>query len=148
MCVRPFVVLCIVLLVPFLTGEDVVHRTNAAAEIRLEVPGFGSLVWYARGGFYAYYVGPGGVVAFRKSRTSKAGKRPAQGRPPGYLFHWLIVLAPESSEHPPDKSIQPDREERIVARLALADIPGSEALFDKEAPVQNPEDGEEPDECP
>jgi hypothetical protein len=39
-------------------------------------------------------------------------------------------------------------EERIVARLALADIPGSEALFDKEAPVQNPEDGEEPDECP
>jgi hypothetical protein len=64
------------------------------------------------------------------------------------LYHWLTVLAPESSEHPPDRGIQPDREERIVARLALADIPGSEALFDKEAPVQNPEDGEEPDECP
>jgi hypothetical protein len=66
----------------------------------------------------------------------------------GFLFHWLTVLAPESDEHPPDKNIQPSREERIVARLALADIPGSEALFVKEAPLENPEDGEEPDECP
>jgi hypothetical protein len=131
-----------------LSGDDLVRRTKLAAEIRLEVPGFGALVWYARGEFYAYYLDPTGVVSFRKSRTSKAGKRPAQGRPLGFLYHWLTVLAPESSEHPPDRGIQPDREERIVARLALADIPGSEALFDKEAPVQNPEDGEEPDECP
>ena len=92
---------------------------RSAAELVLEIDG-GVLSYYRQGIFTATCSNP---LHHRcvLTRTARAGRAPAQGRPLGLLASWLAMgTAVESKEEHWDKTTWPSFEDRRAAREALA----------------------------
>ena len=84
----------------------------------------------------------------RKHKSSRAyARRPAQGRPLGWMAAWLELHAehPTAEEH--KLCCHPTLDQRQSARARLAALPSSVGLLSKERDLREGE-GDEPIECP
>ena len=130
------------------------HRSQVADEV-LQVPG-GELRFYAKTNSAVAHCSHHGLQVCRKTRTfnkSNALNRQGQGRPLGKLCAWLQCGAHPECRSAADhnqyiSTVAPDFAARSAARLALKDIPGSEAFFAKEREQEGHESDEEPIEVP
>lgn len=78
------------------------------------------------------------------TRTAKAGPKPGQGRPLGFLAAWLRLCS--EGQHPTRTQhlkFRPTYEERLAARRSLADQPAAPFFFEKER-AQADDEGLEP----
>ena len=105
-----------------------------------------SLVWYDSGNFVAYCRSCG--PRCRLTRSSKAGRRAATGRPLGLLYWWLLrgFRADSCEAHKAD--CYPTKAQRARARAYLKLVDGSAELFNKERKKTEDESGSEPDDVP
>ena len=128
-------------------AESVASSQRERAEIVVEVPG-GKLTYYHKGEFFTATCNNLAHGKCILTRTSRAGKRSAQGRPLGLLMGWLALGQDSDSKAAHfDRSRWPNHQARTDARERLSEMPGAEGLFAEERP-QEPGEVGEPDQLP
>ena len=111
----------------------------------------GTIKYYAKGDFVAYcavHSDSAAKVACVLTRTARAGKKAAQGRPLGLLAAW--IMAADEHDCKPEHCKRcnfPPYDDRCFARTALSAVTGADELFAYERPPREGED-EEPRDAP
>ena len=105
-----------------------------------------TLVWYDSGKFYAY-CRMEGHHRCRCNRMSGPGRKPAAGRPLGFMYWWLQQAARHANQEGHQLDRWPSWAERKAARQELKALQGSALLMSRERPVREDEDSE-PEDVP
>ena len=131
-------------------GAGAARPARDAAALDMAVPG-GYLKHHQKSGIIVAHCLRHGERACRLTRSvreSRVRGREGQGRPLGYAMAWLAA-----AEHLDDdtadahKGYVPSYDERVLARVEFAAVPGCEDWLAVERP-QREEEGEEPEVVP
>ena len=112
--------------------------------LRFTVPS-GSIVWYAHSQDMTAFCSTPGHLECRKTRTARAGIRPGQGRPLGFLMAWLEKGHEHADQQAHVHRCRVTHQERRDGRLLLMQQDGWQEIANKERPQRGDEREEEPE---
>ena len=121
---------------------EVKFRARHAADVTFHLGGdqgegtAHTLVWYDSGKFYAY-CRMEGHHRCRCNRMSGPGRKPAAGRPLGFMYWWLQQAARHANQEGHQLDRWPSWAERKAARQELKALQGSALLMFKAADKMN-----------